>query len=275
MLNATGVVLHTNLGRAPLAPAAVAAMAAVASGYSNLELDLDTGSRGSRSDHCRAPLRAATGAEDALAVNNAAGALLLALAALAAGREVLISRGELIEIGGSFRIPDILARSGARLREVGTTNRTHLDDYRKALGPDVAAVLTVHRSNFEQRGFVATPEIGDLVALCREAGIPYLVDVGSGLLADLSAWGLSGEPLVAETLAAGAGPRALQRRQAARRAAGGVHRGEACRAGALPRASDRPRGAGGQDDARRRSRRRSRSTGSRRRRCARSRCCGC
>ncbi len=203
MLNATGVVLHTNLGRAPLAPAAVAAMAAVASGYSNLELDLDTGSRGSRSDHCRAPLRAATGAEDALAVNNAAGALLLALAALAAGREVLISRGELIEIGGSFRIPDILTRSGARLREVGTTNRTHLDDYRKALGPDVAAVLTVHRSNFEQRGFVATPEIGDLVALCREAGIPYLVDVGSGLLADLSAWGLSGEPLVAETLAAG------------------------------------------------------------------------
>jgi L-seryl-tRNA(Ser) seleniumtransferase len=203
VLNATGVVLHTNLGRAPLAPAAVAAMVAVASGYSNLELDLDTGSRGSRSDHCRAPLRAITGAEDALAVNNAAGALLLALAALAAGREVLISRGELIEIGGSFRIPDILTRSGARLREVGTTNRTHLDDYRKALGPDVAAVLTVHRSNFEQRGFVATPEIGDLVALCREAGIPYLVDVGSGLLADLSAWGLSGEPLVAETLAAG------------------------------------------------------------------------
>jgi L-seryl-tRNA(Ser) seleniumtransferase len=198
------VVLHTNLGRAPLAPAAVAAMAEVAAGYSNLEFDLDTGTRGSRSDHCREPLRAATGAEDALAVNNAAGALLLALSALAAGRDVLISRGELIEIGGSFRIPDILVRSGARLREVGTTNRTHLDDYRKALDAGVAAVLTVHRSNFEQRGFVATPEPGDLATLCREAGVPYLVDVGSGLLADLSAFGLRGEPRVVEALDAGA-----------------------------------------------------------------------
>jgi L-seryl-tRNA(Ser) seleniumtransferase len=204
VLNATGVVLHTNLGRAPLAPAAVAAMAAVAAGYSNLEFDLDTGSRGSRSDHCREPLRAATGAEDALAVNNAAGALLLALGALATGREVIISRGELIEIGGSFRIPDILLRSGARLREIGTTNRTHLDDYRKALDADVAAVLTVHRSNFEQRGFVATPDPADLAALCREAGVPYLVDVGSGLLADLSPWGLRDEPRVVEALAAGA-----------------------------------------------------------------------
>jgi L-seryl-tRNA(Ser) seleniumtransferase len=188
VLNATGVVLHTNLGRAPLAPSAVTAMVAVASGYSNLELDLDTGTRGSRSDHCREPLRAATGAE----------------AALAAGRDVLISRGELIEIGGSFRIPDILVRSGARLREIGTTNRTHLDDYRKALDAGIAAVLTVHRSNFEQRGFVATPDPADLAALCREAGVPYLVDVGSGLLADLSAWGLRGEPRVADALAAGA-----------------------------------------------------------------------
>jgi L-seryl-tRNA(Ser) seleniumtransferase len=145
-----------------------------------------------------------TGAEDALAVNNAAGALLLALGALAAGRDVLVSRGELIEIGGSFRIPDILVRSGARLREVGTTNRTHLDDYRKALDTGVAAVLTVHRSNFEQRGFVATPDLGELAALSREAGLPYLVDVGSGLLADLTRWGLRGEPQVAEALAAGA-----------------------------------------------------------------------
>ncbi len=204
VLNATGVVLHTNLGRAPLAPAAVAAMALMASGYSNLEFDLDTGTRGSRSDHCREPLCSVTGAEDALAVNNAAGALLLALAALAAGREVIISRGELIEIGGSFRIPDILVRSGARLREVGTTNRTHLADYRRALDSDVAAVLTVHRSNFEQRGFVATPDHGELSALCREAGIPYLIDVGSGLLADLSPWGLTGEPRVQDALAAGA-----------------------------------------------------------------------
>ena len=204
VLNATGVVLHTNLGRAPLAPSAAAAMAAIGGGYSNLELDLDTGTRGSRSDHCRARLRAATGAEDALAVNNAAGALLLALGAMAADREVLISRGELIEIGGSFRIPDILERSGARLREIGTTNRTHLDDYRRALGPGVAAVLTVHRSNFEQRGFVTTPDPGDIALLAHEAGLPYLFDVGSGLLADLEPWGLRGEPRVQDAVGAGA-----------------------------------------------------------------------
>ncbi|HEY9505544.1 MAG TPA: L-seryl-tRNA(Sec) selenium transferase [Gemmatimonadales bacterium] len=204
VLNATGVVLHTNLGRAPLAPGAAAAMAELGGGYSNLELDLDTGARGSRSDHCRTSLRAVTGAEDALAVNNAAAALLLALGALAAGREVLISRGELIEIGGSFRIPDILEQSGARLREVGTTNRTHLDDYRRALDPQVAAVLTVHRSNFEQRGFVATPEPADIAALAHEAGLPYLVDVGSGLVVDLEPWGLRGEPRVQDALAANA-----------------------------------------------------------------------
>ena len=205
VFNATGVVLHTNLGRAPLAPSAVAAAAAAAAGYTNLELDLSTGSRGARSDHCRRRLRDLTGAEDALVVNNAAGALLLALAAHAAGREVLISRGELIEIGGSFRIPDILASSGARLREVGTTNRTHLGDYRRALGSGTAAVLTVHRSNFEQRGFVATPEPSALAELAGEAGLPYLYDVGSGLLADLAPWGLTGEPRVADALAAGAG----------------------------------------------------------------------
>jgi L-seryl-tRNA(Ser) seleniumtransferase len=204
VLNATGVVLHTNLGRAPLAPAALAAVAAVAGGYSNLELDLHAGIRGSRHDHCRALLREVTGAEDALAINNAAGALVLALNAHAAGREVLISRGELIEIGGSFRIPDILERSGARLREVGTTNRTHLADYRAALGPDVAAILTVHRSNFEQRGFVASPQPSDLARLAADAGLPYLADVGSGLLADLSPWGLTGEPRVADGLEAGA-----------------------------------------------------------------------
>jgi len=204
VLNATGVVLHTNLGRAPLAPAAIAAMAAVAAGYSNLELDLPAGTRGSRGDHCRGLLREATGAEDALVVNNAAGALLLALNAHAAGRDVLISRGELIEIGGSFRIPDILARSGARLREVGTTNRTHFDDYRRELDDGVAAILTVHRSNFEQRGFVASPDPAALAGLARDAGVPYFVDVGSGLLADLSPWGLTGEPRVAEGLAAGA-----------------------------------------------------------------------
>ena len=205
VLNATGVVLHTNLGRAPLAAAAIQAVASVAGGYSNLELDLSSGTRGSRADHCRAPLRAATGAEDGLVVNNAAGALLLVLNALAEGREVLISRGELIEIGGSFRIPDILAKSGARLREVGTTNRTHLDDYRRALGSGVAAVLTVHRSNFEQRGFVASAEPEALAQLAQGAGIPYIYDVGSGLIPDLSPWGLTGEPRVADALAAGAG----------------------------------------------------------------------
>ncbi len=205
VLNATGVVLHTNLGRAPLAEVAVEAMTAVASGYSNLELDLSSGTRGSRTDHCRALLRTVTGAEDGLVVNNAAGALVLALNALAEGRDVLISRGELIEIGGSFRIPDIIAKSGARLREVGTTNRTHLDDYRRALNEGVAAILTVHRSNFEQRGFVTSPEPSALAELAAEAGISYLYDVGSGLLADLSRWGLTGEPSITDALAAGAG----------------------------------------------------------------------
>ena len=205
VLNATGVVLHTNLGRAPLADVATRAMLAVAGGYSNLELDLSSGIRGTRSDHCRALLRIATGAEDGLVVNNAAGALLLALNALAEGREVLISRGELIEIGGSFRIPDIMAKSGARLREVGTTNRTHLHDYQRALDGGVAAILTVHRSNFEQRGFVASPQPEKLAELAAGAGIPYLYDIGSGLIPDLSPWGLTGEPRVAEALAAGAG----------------------------------------------------------------------
>ncbi|MGH7518201.1 MAG: L-seryl-tRNA(Sec) selenium transferase [Gemmatimonadales bacterium] len=204
VLNATGVVLHTNLGRAPLAAAAVRAMADIASGYASLEIDLHTGARGSRTDHCRMLLAELAGTADALVVNNAAGALVLALQAHAAGREVLISRGELIEIGGSFRIPDILQKSGARLREVGTTNRTHLDDYRTALGPETGAILTVHRSNFEQRGFVATPEPAALAALARAAAVPYIYDVGSGLLLDLAPWKLTGEPRVADGAAAGA-----------------------------------------------------------------------
>ncbi len=204
VLNATGVVLHTNLGRAPLAHAALEALAAAGGGYSTLEFDLHAGVRGSRADHCRALLAELTGADDGLAVNNAAGALVLALNAVAAGREVLISRGELIEIGGSFRIPDILEKSGARLREVGTTNRTHLDDYRRALSPETGAILTVHRSNFEQRGFVTTPAPADIGALAREAGVPWLYDVGSGLLLDLAPWGLAGEPRVPDAVAAGA-----------------------------------------------------------------------
>ena len=204
VLNATGVVLHTNLGRAPLAAPALAALQAIGGGYSTLELDAATGTRGSRSDHCAGLLAGLAGAAAALVVNNAAGALLLALNALAEGREVLISRGELIEIGGSFRIPEILAKSGARLREVGTTNRTHLEDYRHALGVATAAVLTVHRSNFEQSGFVATPRPAELAALAHGHGVPYLYDVGSGLLADLSPWGLVGEPRVTEAVQSGA-----------------------------------------------------------------------
>ncbi len=205
VLNATGVVLHTNLGRAPLAPRAIEALRAVAEGYSTLEYDVATGTRGSRADHCAALLAELAGSEAGLAVNNAAGALVLALNTLAAGRDVVISRGELLEIGGSFRIPDILARSGALLREVGTTNRTHLDDYRAALSPDTGAILTVHRSNFEQSGFVATPAPSDLASLAAGAGIPYLYDVGSGLLADLSPWGLTSEPRVQDAVRSGAG----------------------------------------------------------------------
>jgi L-seryl-tRNA(Ser) seleniumtransferase len=203
VLNATGVVLHTNLGRAPLSQAAAEAMAAVAESYSTLEFDLPSGTRGHRADHSRELLALLSGAEDALVVNNAAGALVLALGAVADTRPVLISRGELIEIGGSFRIPDIMERSGAVLREVGTTNRTHIEDYRRELG-GVAAILTIHRSNFEQRGFVTTPAPADLAALARDAGIPYIYDVGSGLLADLSAHGLTGEPRVSEAVRSGA-----------------------------------------------------------------------
>jgi L-seryl-tRNA(Ser) seleniumtransferase len=204
VLNATGVVLHTNLGRAPLAESALRALQTTAQGYSNLEFDLPSGTRGSRTDHCRDLLRAITGAEDALVVNNAAAALVLALNTLADGREVLISRGELIEIGGSFRIPEIIGKGGARLREVGTTNRTHLEDYRSAL-KDAAAILTVHRSNFEQRGFVTSPVPAELAELAGAASIPYLYDVGSGLLADLTPWGLKDEPMVQDGVRAGAG----------------------------------------------------------------------
>ncbi len=204
VINATGVVLHTNLGRAPLAAAAIEAITAVARGYSSLEFDLHTGTRGHRSDHCRSLLATLAGAEDALVVNNAAGALVLGLNALAEGRPVLISRGELIEIGGAFRIPEIMQKSGAILREIGTTNRTHLKDYRDGLEQGAGAMLSVHRSNFEQVGFVHTPPPGELAALAREFGIPLLYDIGSGLLADLSAYGLTGEPRVADAVTAGA-----------------------------------------------------------------------
>lgn len=204
VINATGVVLHTNLGRAPLARQAVEAVASIASGFSALEFDLEAGVRGQRTDHGRRLLAELAGAPDALVVNNAASALVLALDTLAEGREVVISRGELVEIGGSFRIPDILAKSGAQLREVGTTNRTHLEDYRQAIGPATGAVLAVHQSNFEQTGFVHRPDLAALAALAHERGVPLVHDIGSGLLADLSAYGLTSEPRVPDAVAEGA-----------------------------------------------------------------------
>ena len=204
VINATGVVLHTNLGRAPLARAAIDAMIAVSSGYSNLEYDLDSGTRGSRYDHCAALLRELTGAEDALVVNNGAAALVLALDTLADGREAVISRGELVEIGGSFRVHDIAARSRATLREVGATNRTHLADYTRAIGASTGALLKVHRSNFALEGYVAEAEVRELVPVAREHGIPIIHDLGSGLLIPLAELGLTGEPTVREALGAGA-----------------------------------------------------------------------
>jgi len=203
VVNATGVVLHTNLGRAPLARAAVEAVARVAAGYSALEYDLGRGARGVRDHHCRDLLLELTGAEDALVVNNAAGALLLALSALARGGAAVVSRGELVEIGGAFRIPDILARSGATLVEIGTTNRTHPADYRAAIAGSTKLLLKVHRSNFQLTGFTAEVSAADVAALAREAGVGSLYDLGSGLLLDLSAWGLSGEPCVRDAVAAG------------------------------------------------------------------------
>ena len=204
VFNATGVVLHTNLGRAPLAQCAIEAVAQAARGYSNLEYDLDTGSRGSRYVHCVDLLRELTGAEDAIVVNNCASALLLSLSALARGKEVIVSRGELVEIGGSFRVPDIMARSGATLEEVGTTNRTHLDDYRRAITLRTGAIAKIHRSNFTITGFVAEADVRALAPLAGEHGIPIVHDLGSGLMMDLSAYGLSGEPTARAALDAGA-----------------------------------------------------------------------
>jgi L-seryl-tRNA(Ser) seleniumtransferase len=199
VLNATGVIVHTNLGRAPLAEAALARVVEVGAGYSDLELDLESGSRGSRQDHVAGLLRRLTGAEAAVVVNNNAAAVLLALAALAEGREVIVSRGELVEIGDGFRIPDVLARSGARMVEVGTTNRTRAADYERAIGPETAALLRVHQSNFRIVGFTEQPSLRDLAQIAKRAGLPLVDDLGSGSLIDVG-----DEPTASSSLAAGA-----------------------------------------------------------------------
>jgi L-seryl-tRNA(Ser) seleniumtransferase len=204
VVNATGVVLHTNLGRSPLSEGAAEAVHRVAAAYSNLELDLETGRRGSRLGALEVKLCELSGAEGAYACNNNAAAVLLGLDTLARGREVIVSRGELVEIGGSFRIPDIMERSGARLVEVGTTNRTHARDYERAIGANTALLLKVHRSNFSQSGFVAEVELSELVAIGHRHDVPVMEDLGSGTLLDLSDRGFPPEAFAPSRVATGA-----------------------------------------------------------------------
>ena len=204
VINGTGVVLHTNLGRAPLPQVAIDAITRVAGGFSNLEFDIERGQRGSRYTHCTTLLQELTGAEDALVVNNCAAALVLVLNTLADERDAIVSRGELIEIGGSFRIPEIMAKSGARLVEIGTTNRTRVDDYRDALSDETGVIVKVHRSNFALEGFVAEASASELAALSAECGVPLLQDLGSGLMISLDEYGLAGEPTARDAIRAGA-----------------------------------------------------------------------
>lgn len=202
VINATGVVLHTNLGRAPLSKRACHRIMAAAEGYSNLEYDVSTGERGSRYAHIADRICRLIGAESAIVVNNNAAAVLLVLSALSAGKEVIVSRGELVEIGGSFRVPDVLRQSGAKLVEVGTTNKTHLHDYQAAIGPDTAAILKVHTSNYRILGFTSQPEDSGLKELAEQSGIPLIEDLGSGTILPIEAKGWR-EPSVSERLAAG------------------------------------------------------------------------
>ena len=205
VINATGVILHTNLGRAPLSPAALRAVQAVASGYSNLEYDLQKGKRGSRLEHAEARLKRLTGAEAALVVNNNAAAVLLVLTALAHRKPVVIARSQLVEIGGGFRVPDVMKQSGTKLVEVGTTNRVHLADYEQALAEYPAAlILRTHRSNFRIIGFTSEPTLEEMSAVAHRAGLPLVDDLGSGSLLDTAHYGMGHEPMVQESLAAGA-----------------------------------------------------------------------
>jgi L-seryl-tRNA(Ser) seleniumtransferase len=204
VVNATGVIVHTNLGRSPLSKAALTAMLDVGTGFSNLEYDLTEGKRGSRHDHAAALLRRLTGAEAALVVNNNAAAVMLILGALAKGREVIISRGQLVEIGGGFRIPEVMEASGARLVEVGTTNRTYVEDYARAINENTAALLWVHSSNFKVIGFTHQASLEELVALGRERGVAVYDDLGSGTLLDTAAYGVGDEPTVQSIIRAGA-----------------------------------------------------------------------
>ncbi|MBI5956343.1 MAG: L-seryl-tRNA(Sec) selenium transferase [Chloroflexi bacterium] len=203
VINATGVIIHTNLGRAPLSQEAIAAIETIAQGYSNLEFDLESGERGSRHSHLRDLLARLAGAQEAMVVNNNASAVLLALSTLAKGKEVIVSRGQAVEIGGGFRIPDVMRQSGARLVEVGTTNRTYLKDYEEAIGPRTGLLLRVHSSNFRIIGFAESVSIEELARLGRERGLPVLDDVGSGALLDTAQFGLAHEPMPQESLRAG------------------------------------------------------------------------
>jgi L-seryl-tRNA(Ser) seleniumtransferase len=204
VINGTGIIVHTNLGRSLLCQDALERLQLIGSGYSNLEYDLEAGRRGSRYVHAEAILCEITGAEGALVVNNNAGAVVLVLNTLAQGKEVVVSRGQLVEIGGSFRIPDIMSRSGARLREVGCTNRTHLSDYEGAIGPETALLLDVHASNYQIVGFTAEVGLEELVELGRKHAVPVMKDLGSGCFVDVTPFGLQGEPLVQETVGSGA-----------------------------------------------------------------------